>query len=161
MTGPEQSTNPPFEDPVRVANRVERLLTQQSELVEELDSLGEKQRALIEAGDAEGLLTLLGERQDLTDRIRGLAQEMEPFRARWDELLASMPDDRRERIRSTVSALAGRIQASAERDERDREALQRRRDVVTDELANVSKARGAVAAYGRARGGPRYQDREG
>jgi len=163
----DQHANPPHADtphadPERVAARVERLLEEQSRLVDELDELGERQRSLIESGDAQGLLTLLGTRQELTDRIRALAQEMEPFRARWDELLASFSDERRERIRSGVAALAERIHASAVRDEQDRQRLERQRDVVSNELAGVSKARGAMAAYANTRhGSPRYQDREG
>lgn len=152
----------PYSDPARWAPRLERLVEEQRRLVQELDGLGAEQRRLIESGEADALVTLLARRQTLTDRIASLAQEFEPFRRSWDEFMARLPADQRDRLVVAVGEIGEGIRRITERDDADRAALQRQRDVVTTELSSVSRGRGAVAAYGRGGGlEPRFQDRKG
>ena len=145
----------------RDVERVDSLLEEQEQLFAQLDSLGEQQTRLVEDDDAEGLLTLLAERQRLIDSIAANNEILSPYRARWGAFLGELADPERDRLRrrvDIVAELAGRI---AVRDESHRQLLELRRTRVATELTKVGRARGAVAAYGQAAGAtPRFQDRE-
>ncbi len=162
MSGPEPD-NPgliaPGEAPAGLGERVEELLELQRQLFERLADLSDRQGALIDRDDSVGLLELLGQRQRLVDGIAELNATLEPFRARWSAVLASLPEPERDRVNKRLEALselAGRI---AERDEADRIRLQLRRDAVAAELNQISRGRGAVAAYGGGSPPAQFQDR--
>lgn len=145
---------------VSLGERVEELLELQRQLFERLEALGARQGGLIDSDDSVGLLELLAHRQRLVDGIAELNATLEPFRARWGAVLGSLPEVERERVNrrlDALSELAGRI---AERDEADRVRLAKRRDAVAAELTQVSRGRGAVAAYGTGQAPARFQDRE-
>ncbi|MEC9373903.1 MAG: hypothetical protein VYC34_08665 [Planctomycetota bacterium] len=152
----------PHADPARWAPRLERLIERQESLIARLDELGSQQRSLIEQGDAEPLLTLLARRQSLTEQITRCAEEFEPFRLEWDVFMSKLSDEQREVVCDRVISLGERIRQVAMRDDEDRQALERQRASVGDQLAGLSRGRGAVAAYSReSGGGPRFQDRNG
>jgi len=161
----EPSGNADFlADPTRWMPRLERLLEEQASLCASLNDLGRRQGEHIRADEMETLLGVLAERQRVIERFTEVSQELEPFRARWEELMAAAPPQRREAFRKRVDELSAAIQEVAARDEQDREALAARRQTLASELSGVQQGRGAVAAYGRSDArpaGPRYQDREG
>lgn len=141
--------------------RLERLLERQLGLYGELDALSQMQSDLIESDDPDRLLEVLGRREALVEAILGLNAEMEPLVARWEREGDSSDD-----VRARLAAVQSVARTVAERDERDRAALQRRRDTVADQLASIGRGRGAVKAYGppggaRGSAAPRFQDREG
>jgi hypothetical protein len=144
-----------------VGPRVEELLTLQQEYMGELDSLGERQTALVEEERTTELLELLASRQRLIDGVSELNALLEPFRARWDEMLGAMPGDMRDRLTRRLELLASLAAKIPQRDEADRAALEGRRDAVARELSGVNRGRGALAAYGGGAGTKaRFQDRE-
>jgi len=148
--------------PDRWRTRLERIIEEQRGLYERLDALSVRQSSLIREENTDALLGVLGERQAVIDRLSALAEEFEPFKRQWRELMAQLDESSRDAFNRRIDALAERVSAIAQRDERDREALDERRSRITGELQGLSKGRGAVAAYSR--GGtaqPRYQDREG
>jgi len=152
----------PHGDPARWAPRLERILDQQDALYAELDELGRRQSELIQRGDTEELLDVLGTRQRVIDQLGVSMEAFQPFGRRWDELMAALPEDRRRRYTSRVEELSGVIRRIAERDQEDQLALERQRAAVADEMASVSRGRSAVAAYGGGgrTAGPTYQDRQ-
>lgn len=143
-----------------LGERVEELLELQHQLFERLAGLSDKQGLLIDQDDSVGLLELLAQRQRLVDGIAELNTTLEPFRARWSAVLASMPDAERERVNRRLEGLAELAGRIAERDEADRVRLERRRDAVAAELKQVNHGRGAVAAYGGGLPPAQFQDRE-
>lgn len=149
------------EQDINLGQRVDELLELQVGLFERLGSLSERQAALIDADDSTGLLELLAQRQRMVDGIAELNRTLEPFRARWSAVLASLPAPERERLNRRVDSLAELAGRIAERDEADRERLARRRDAVAADLGQISRGRGAVAAYGGGGGSAAgFQDRE-
>lgn len=142
------------------------LLEEHRRLYERLDGLSERQHGLIEGGDADGLMSLLAERQDVIDLLDHAQRRLEPARRDWERLSPEMPEDDRDHVRlllGTVTSLAARITA---RDEDDRRRMESRRDAIADEMMSLTRSRRAFAAYGGASGGPdgpaaRFQDREG
>ncbi|MFI4896513.1 MAG: flagellar protein FliT [Phycisphaerales bacterium JB059] len=144
------------------ADGLERRLTLAEELFEQLGSLGRRQRELIEAGDAVGVLDLLRERQEVVDRISENSERIEPFRTRWDRVAPTLAPERRQLIQARLDSLTDAAGQIARKDEEDRRALERKRDELARELSGVSTGKAALSAYAEPKpNGPRFQDREG
>ena len=145
---------------VSLGERVEELLETQRQLFERLESLGQRQGALIDSDDSVALLELLAQRQRLVDGIAELNSTLEPFRARWSAVLGSLPEAERDRVNRRLEALSDLAARIAERDGADRARLEKRRDAVAADLTQLSRGRGAVAAYGAGPAAAAFQDRE-
>jgi hypothetical protein len=140
--------------------RVEELLDRQRLLLERLEALSLHQGELIDRDDSARLLDLLAQRQHLVDGIADLNAALEPHRARWPAVLSAMAEAERDRVNRKLDALSDLAGRLAERDEADRLRLERRRDAVSAELRNVTRGRGAVAAYALGAARAIFQDRE-
>lgn len=153
----------PRQDPVRWGARLERLLAEQRDLCARLDELSREQSEIVRQSDADALLKVLAERQSIVDRVSELNEQLQPFRARWEEFLAALDGPCRGRVERLVEELAALVAGVTGRDETDRAVLERRRSALSDEIKTVSRGQGAVAAYSARAGerGPRYQDTEG
>ncbi|HZW09269.1 MAG TPA: hypothetical protein VFF69_05135 [Phycisphaerales bacterium] len=143
--------------------RLADLLDRQEALFTRLDALSREQGRLVRDEATDELLRVLGRRQELVEALEKASRETEPYRTRWDEVLAGAGPALRDRIRAQVERLAELAAGIASRDDADRREIERKRDQLAGELAGVGRVRGAVAAYGpgRARPGAKFQDREG
>jgi hypothetical protein len=136
-------------------------LERQQALAEELWELAQRQGALVEAGDSEGLLSLLARRQSVTDRFlaaqEGLSGLCEACRAAGDA-----PAPSRERIATLMGGVTRRLEEILARDEHDRALLETCRTRNAQELAGLGAAREAQRAYVGARTVTnRFADRKG
>lgn len=149
-------------DPTPGPARLEALLAEQRELLGRLEALSLRQGDLIEGDDDEALLELLGERQRVVERLAASRHELTAGRASWDGVLGQFPEDQRHEIRRRLEHIAGLARSVAARDEADQRRLQGRRDRLAEELAELGRSRGALAAYGGppAARGPGFQDTE-
>lgn len=137
-------------------------LQEQRELCERMVTLSGLQRVKVSAADTDGLLRILGERQVVVDRLSRLNEDLASFRRSKDRLCARMNGAQRETVAGLMDGIAKAVESVRMQDEIDRVALEAQRTAVADELAALSKGRGAVAAY--AVSGPtaaRFQDRSG
>lgn len=142
--------------------RFESLVERQHALYGALDALSQRQTELVDAGDAEGVLAILRQRQSIVEEIVSVSEEARPYRDR----LASgeIEPEARERLSQRVGSIERLASEISERDERDRKALAASRERVAAELAEVGRGRRAVNAYGTGSAGQtgaRFQDREG
>ncbi len=152
----------PHTDPSRIAARLTTVLEEHEALYKRLTALSEKQSGLIDEDKTDELLGVLAERQRVVDRLLSVGEELKPFQARWDDLLAQLDTDRREVLRTKVQAIQQAAKLVNERDDHDRARLAAQRKQLAEEIAGVGKKRGAVNAYGGKQGPtPRYQDRQG
>ena len=153
----------PHDRPEVWGPRLLRIVEDQVGQFRELDRLSRDQAALISAGRSDELLSLLGARQDVVDRITALNGHLEPFLASWKTLADALPAPLREDVRRRMDELDQLVRLIADRDAADQRALEQRRIVVQDELAALSRNRTAVAAYAANGAVPRarYQDRSG
>ncbi len=142
--------------------RLRLLLDEQETLFVRLDALSKRQHTLVEEERTDELLRLLGERQVLIDCIEDVGNELQPFRSRWESVLAEARPELHDRLTQQVERLAELASRVAARDDADRKLMERQRDTLAGELAGTNKARGAVAAYGAMpqRPAARFQDRE-
>lgn len=144
--------------------RVLVLLNEQIDLYSSLESLSATQQALIEDENSDALLDVLTQRQRLIDRAQRVANDLAPYRERWGELLDALPAFERDTLNAKVHEATRLVDSIAERDERDRRAMEAQRAAIATRMRDVTHARGAVAAYaGTTKQAPaaRYQDREG
>jgi hypothetical protein len=150
-------------DPAKWLPRLNKLLDEQCELCVGLDTLSARQTQAVGIGDTDGLLRILGQRQTLVDRVTEINASLEPFRSRKEELLGRLGPAQREGIVQRVGKIAALVESVRARDDQDRISIEKMRSAVADELANMTRVKGAAAAYARngATGGPMYQDRKG
>jgi len=138
------------------------LVAEQLGLYQKLDFLSIRQHDLVESDDTDGLLQVLGARQELIELITDSSARMAPYRARWDEHVRQLKDNERESLRQGLDDLSAMMACIAERDETDRIAMESRRERVKTQITGVKRGSAAVNAYGGAAAprSPRYQDRE-
>jgi hypothetical protein len=152
----------PHTDPSRLASRLTAVLEEHETLYERLTALSERQSGLIDEDKTDELLGVLAERQRVVDRLLAVGEELKPFQPRWDALMAQIDSDRREILRAKVQKIQEAAKLVNQRDDHDRARLAAQRKSLAEEIAGVSKSRGAINAYGgKAASTPRYQDREG
>ena len=143
------------------ADRLISMLEQHRDLVLQLDRMAEGQMALIDAGEADALLGLLGDRQAIMDELAagqdGMAGLSEDLRGRDD-----LGDGHRARITRLVDEIGDRLSRIVTRDEQDRARLRTNRDRAAAELSGLHTARQAHSAYAKPRGNSnRFADRRG
>lgn len=141
-------------------DRLAALIRKQQSLYEQLDELSQSQREMIDSGKTDALLGVLGQRQGLVEQIVEASEQLEVYRANWDELVESMPDATRNDVRRRMERLGELMKSIADRDSDDRVALDRQRGRVGEDAKSVRAGGSAMRAYGATSGAtPKYQDR--
>ncbi len=145
------------------ARRMAVLVREQRDMCVQLESLSVAQSAMVEGGDTDGVLEVLGQRQRVIDRMSKLNEDLAPLRERREELLAVLGPAERQIVQTFIGEINDLVDRVRARDEQDRDTMERRRAGIAGEITGVTRARGAVAAYSGARthNGPRFQDRQG
>lgn len=160
-----QSGVPAHTDPEVWAPRLARLLDDAIALYERLDELARRQADLIESGDHDALLGVLGERQGLVDRITAHAGDLDPFTSQWSTLEPTLPQQHRETLRPRLERLGELMRKIVERDEADHHRLAAMRDAAAKDLASIDRSQRATTAYSNQPSSktatPRFQDRTG
>ncbi len=126
-----------------------KLLERQQALAEQLAGLADKQSALIEGGDSDGLLAVLTQRQRIMDQFTAGQDSLARLSnaARRDE--PAVPATR-ERIGVLIEDITDRLTEIMRADESDRSALDAGRDRIGEALGDLTTAREARQAYLRA-----------
>jgi len=145
--------------------RLRRILDQQAGLYQQLDTLSRQQSDHVRSGETDRLIGVLGRRQALIEQITALNAELEPFTSNWDRLAPSLEAEQRDALRERIDTLDQLMDDIAGRDEADREALERRRNQLDDEIGSLAAKKSAVSAYAgspsSASVAPRFQNRTG
>lgn len=141
--------------------RLARILESQRDLCITLEAMSRRQAELIAAGDTDGLLGVLGERQGVVDEVSRLSGDLEPLRAVWEAGSGTLDGAVRGKIAGLVAEIGVLMEKIGARDDADRQSLEEKRAGVAKELGEISRGRGALAAYAAARPGPTLEDRRG
>jgi len=123
------------------------IIARRRELLGQLDALSQRQDALIESGDTERLLGLLGERGRLVDALAALSDGFEPYAACWTEMLSAAEEDVAAECRGELAALERLTGEITRRDEASAKSIRARRDRLADRLAGIGTGKAAVSAY--------------
>ncbi len=129
--------------------RLVQLLERQAALFSQLDQLGQRQANLIADGDAETLLGLLAQRQQVIDRLQALNGELEPYRRQWSDIWAGLDERGQQEVGSLVRAAQETLERVMASDERDRRQLASAQQRVAEELGRVKQSTTARQAYHR------------
>ncbi|TDJ54867.1 MAG: hypothetical protein E2O40_06660 [Planctomycetota bacterium] len=123
-----------------------KLLERQQALAEQLTGVAEKQTALIEAGDSDGLLAVLTHRQRIMDQFTAGQDSLARLTdaAHRDE--PAVPGVR-DRIGILIEDISDRLTEIMRVDETDRTALDAGRDRIGEALSDLTTAREARQAY--------------
>ena len=130
--------------------RLKGMLEAQRSVCLRLDEMSLVQQGLVRSGDTAAVLGVLAERQGMVEELQRISAELEPFRARRQELMARLGETERAVYERLVEEISGLVEGVKTRDDQDRVEMERQRGEVTSELTGMYPARGAVAAYGGA-----------
>jgi len=136
-------------DNTSTIDQLEAVLANQQDITTAMAGMIEKQRALVEAGDAEGLLALLSHRQQLVDRLIASQDALGESLAAAERSLPGADRERKSRIEAALSAIQSQLADIMERDKLDQEWLERGRTQTRGELGKLDVMHKAHAAYGR------------
>lgn len=133
--------------PVTTGEGVIDALRRQVVLYEQISSLAGRQSELVESGQTEELLSLLGDRQRLIAGLTAINAQLEPVRAEWSVFAASLSDSQRSAVASLASRIDQLRQSILKQDDQDRAALSAARDRVGRDLRKLSQTGQAARAY--------------
>ena len=139
------------------------LLQRQADLISKLGTLSERQSGLVDEGQGEDLLTLLGQRQQLIDALDAINTDLEPFQARWSQLWEGLGESDRQRIGPLVSQTQQVLDQIMATDDRDQERLRVNQQRIAEELGRVNQTGEARRAYTAGAPNPpnRFTDKQG
>lgn len=145
-------------------SRLISLLEQQLRLFEHLAELSDRQQGLVDDGQAEQLLALLAQRQQLIDHLDTVNGELEPYRNQWDQFWPGLEDSQRQRIGPLIEQAQQLLERIMQADDRDRGRLESAKIEVAAELSQVNQARAARDGYHHVAGSDqnnRFTNRQG
>ena len=123
------------------------LLTEQCGFYEQLAALSESQRHLITGQKAEKLLTLLGDRQKLLDRIQELAVKMRPYQTMWAQMRQGASREEAEEVDRLLGKVNAMLATIIDTDQTDAQLLAVRKNATGQEMSTLKSGRMANAAY--------------
>lgn len=139
---PNRTTQPQW------ASRLLSLLDEQRVVYYQLREFSQKQSELVEQGDADHLMQLLAQRQQLIDRLSALNQQLEPFKKDWPRLWSELDEPTRRSVDQRVNEVQALLDGILKQDDHDRKALIQRRDNLSSGLKQVSQGQKVNRAYG-------------
>ena len=143
-------------------DRLIRMLQEQQSLVEQLAKLATQQSDFVESGRTEALLSVLGRRQEVIDRVIASQGDLAALLAQLRRDRSNVSEHYKRRIEGLVETINHQLARVMKRDREDQERLESRRDRTRQELAGVETAKKAHQAYFKPhRIMNRFADRQG
>ena len=131
----------------RAAEVLLGLLERQRQLYRTLQALADRQAELVSAGNPDGLLQVLAQRQTLLEEVKKTNDALLPFRQRWDAICQMLDDQQRTQVSAAINEINERLQAIMRRDQKDSEMLQLRCRKIGQEMQTSRVGRTAMRAY--------------
>lgn len=132
-----------FDDPQGVLH----LLRDQVSLYGELEALSSRQRLLVVGEDVGPLLSLLADRQRLSERLARIAVRLAGVRQEWPRYRARLSPVQRAEADKLVGEAGTRLRRVIECDEHDARVLSGRKQTVREALKDTHGTSRAIAAY--------------
>jgi hypothetical protein len=124
-----------------------RLLEEQRELCRQLSGFAAAQRALITGDEPERLLAVLGDRQQVLDRLSVIVDRLRPVQRRWGEVRASLTPAQARQADALITEVNTLLAGILKGDEADAQLLSARKTATGQSLQQVGQGRQAGAAY--------------
>jgi hypothetical protein len=143
MMAATSTTIETLEDPRNILE----LLRVQARLYARLESFASRQRTLVTGDDVGPLLSLLADRQRLSEQMAHLGEALKPIRRDWQAYREALaPPDRSEADR-LLGETEERLKRMIESDEHDARVLSVRKQAVARTLRATHASGQAVSAY--------------
>ncbi len=123
------------------------LLREQVSLYNELAGYAVEQRALIAEEDTGPLLSVLGKRQQLSGRLSGMVERLEPIRRDWDRHRERFDATQRQEAERLLVEIRVRLRELIERDEEDVKLLSTRKKAAAAAMESTNSTHQALSAY--------------
>ncbi|MBP7933848.1 MAG: flagellar export chaperone FlgN [Phycisphaerae bacterium] len=123
------------------------LLTEQRSLYSQLGELAGTQRGLITGGEPERLLSVLGERQKLVDRLDALGGRLRPYLEGWKAFRTTMTPADTLRVNRLLGEVNTMLTGILEKDKADAQLLAARKSCTAKAIETVTIGRQVGAAY--------------
>lgn len=155
---PAGSSEPPGQAAVLI-----RLLDQQRAIYVKLCELGRTQTQLVAGGEAQPLLHILAQRQNLIDRLVEISTSLEPYKNDWSRVWSAFDAPTQVRVGGLIDHVQDLLNQVLQQDRRDRDALMGHRDRLAVQMNTLRRGHSVHRAYGRDddRPEPRYTDQHG
>jgi hypothetical protein len=131
----------------RESSELLTLLTEQCALYQRLTGLSEQQGVLIAGNQPEQLLEVLGQRQQVIDRLGRLAERMRPYQRDWPAVRARLSEADGARVDEMLARANACLASILEKDKADAELLARRKGETAVQMTQLKSTRAAGAAY--------------
>lgn len=123
------------------------MLREQALLYAELEGLAKRQTDLVTHDDTGPLLTLLADRQRLSDRLVRLGARLAPVRENWASYRDGFSPSQRCQADRCLREASAALQRVLERDAQDARVLSGRKQTVVAALGRTHSTRQALSAY--------------
>ena len=130
------------------AQRLLSLLQEQRAVYQHLREFSQKQSELVQQGDADRLLQLLAQRQQLIDQLAALNTQLEPFKKDWPRLWSELDEPARRSVDRLVQEVQGVLDGILQQDDQDRQVLARQRENMSTNMQQLNHGAKVNRAYG-------------
>lgn len=109
--------------------------------------LSRRQKEIIEGGDVDQLLALLGQKQQVLERITGIEEQLAPYKRDWRHVQDSLDDDDRQVLDLALATVEELLSELIALERESEQLLVSRRDRTYDELRGAAHASAVNSAY--------------
>ncbi len=143
------------------------LLERQRWICRAIQNHSATQSAMITNRQTDDLLRVLSQRQELINELMQLGEQLEPYRATWEELLASLDASEKSRIESLTVDVDSLIQTIMKQDMENQEQMITAKDTIKGKITSLNRGKQSNRAYRETVKSPnvlpsnRYMDQHG
>lgn len=135
------------------------MLRRQGALYATLEGLAERQRVLVSREDVTPLLSLLADRQRLSQELMEVGKRLAPIRKRWVEHRQRLAPAEQQEADQLLRSSSDRLSRIIESDEHDARVLSGRKQSVGEALGKTASTGRALSAYRASAGSERRAER--
>lgn len=123
-------------------------LREQAAICSRLNQLAKRQRELVSKEDTQSLISLLGDRQKLTDDMTTMYDGLGSLQEQWDEVKPTLDHEHREEAETLIETIRGTIRQMIASDVEDAKLLEVRKRHIAEALQTVPTGKAVLSAYG-------------
>lgn len=156
---------PTLSSPQECAAQMLRLLGSQRDLFAQILDRARRQLQLIDTGDTDALMRLLGEKQRLIQQNETINRELEPVRRQWEQFRDAAGAGLRQPIEQAFEQLRGHIAEVVELENQAQARAEKAKSEAGAQVGRMQTGKAMLKAYGGARRAappdPRFHDKNG
>jgi len=144
-TNSMDTQSPP--DNAQSVKHLSLLLSRQRSICRAIQNHSSTQAAMITNRQTDDLMRVLSQRQELINELMQLGEQLEPYRATWEKLIASLDASERSRIESLTVDVDSLIQTIMKQDMTNQEQMVIAKDKIKGEITSLNRGKQSNRAY--------------